>query len=77
LKGGRPQPDWILFVPRMHLHDASRGWVEDLIRDGYEVRQTDGEAALLARPGIGTTAALPRGQITAGTVVAVEDGRAR
>lgn len=78
LRGDRVQPDWILFVPRMHLNDASRGWVEQLIRDGaYEVRETNGEDALLARPGIGTPAEGPSDRIAACPSAAADGGRAR
>lgn len=44
------QPDWILDVPRIYASPAAREFVAQLVRGGgYEIRLTDGKAALLAR----------------------------
>ncbi len=45
------RPEWILDVPQNYLNPEARDMVAQLIQDGgYEVRLTDGNAALLALP---------------------------
>jgi hypothetical protein len=47
------QPDWILYIPRIYASDAARQWLPHLIETGnYELRAVDGDAALLALPGV-------------------------
>lgn len=66
------QPDWILYVPRLYASSAAQAWLPELIRTGgYEVRLSDGEAALLARPQVGrrTPQAAPDGRAIAPIVL--------
>ena len=50
LDGSTARPEWILDVPDIYLSQAARDLVARLVRQGqYEVRLTDGTAALLRR----------------------------
>lgn len=41
-------PDWIVDIPRMYATDATRQWMQGVIRDaGYEIYMSDGQGALL------------------------------
>ena len=47
-------PDWIVDIPPMYKTDATREWVQTIVRNGgYEVSASDGESALLRRAGLG------------------------
>jgi hypothetical protein len=51
------QPEWILYIPRIYASDAAREWLPRLIQTGnYELRAADGDAALLALPGVASNA---------------------
>jgi hypothetical protein len=52
------EPDWIVYMPLIYASAAARDALPQVIRaGGYEMRETDGESALLARSGIGQLAA--------------------
>jgi hypothetical protein len=60
------EPDWIVYMPRLYASDAAREWLPQLIRSGgYEIRDSDGEAALLARPGTGVEPERPSDAVAA------------
>lgn len=51
LNGKAPRPEWILDVPEIYANARTREIVAQFVRDGgYEVRLTDGKAALLGLP---------------------------
>jgi hypothetical protein len=59
--------DWILYLPRIYASDAAREWLPRAIEEGnYEVRASDGDAALLARPGVALHAAPAGGTAMSG-----------